>query len=264
MAEQTLLLIGASRGLGLALAKEFLARGWHVIATERKRSEALHALAGARLEIETLDIVDEAAITALRSRLAGRKIDLLFVNSGIANGGGERLDAISAAEFQRVMATNTLGPMRVIDAFADLVPPEGAIGVMSSGLGSVGNNTNGGWEVYRASKAALNTLMRSYAARPEQRKHAFLIVTPGWVRTDMGGPHASLSVEESVASRRRCAGEASRQAGRAVRELSRRDRCVVMDAFVAAVADRGRQRAMRQLTWPRAFCPGGARPGHDG
>ena len=125
MTEPTLLLIGASRGLGLALAREFLGRGWRVIATERSRSEALHALAADRLEIETLDILDEDAIRALRARLEGRRIDLLFVNSGIANGAGERLDAVSAAEFQRVMATNTLGPMRVIEACADLVPRRG-------------------------------------------------------------------------------------------------------------------------------------------
>ena len=201
MSEPLLLLIGASRGLGLALAQEFLARGWRVIATERKHGEALHKLqnfARGRLEIETLDILDDAAIAALRAKLDGRRIDLLFVNSGVSNGPGETLGDVSAAEFQRVLATNALGPLRVIDAFASLVPPEGAIGVMSSGLGSVGNNTNGGWEVYRASKAALNTLVRSYAARPASRSQSFLVIGPGWVRTDMGGPNATLSVEESI------------------------------------------------------------------
>jgi len=201
MSEPLLLLIGASRGLGLALAQEFLARGWRVIATERKRSEALHKLkdfARERLEIETLDILDEAAIAALRAKLEGRRIDLLFVNSGVANGAGETLGAVSAAEFQRVLATNALGPMRVIDAFVGLVPSEGAIGVMSSGLGSVANNTTGGWEVYRASKAALNTLVRSYAARPASRGQSFVVIAPGWVRTDMGGPNASLSIDQSI------------------------------------------------------------------
>ena len=201
MSEPVLLLIGASRGLGLALAKEFLARGWQVIATERQRSEALHKLqdfARGRLEIETLDILDDAAIAVLRSMLDGRRIDLLFVNAGVSNGAGERLQAVSSAEFQRVLATNALAPLRVIDAFASLVPAEGAIGVMSSGLGSVANNTAGGWEVYRASKAALNTLVRSFAVQAASRGKSFVVIAPGWVRTDMGGPNATLSIEESI------------------------------------------------------------------
>ena len=97
-----------------------------------------------------------------------------------------------------MMITNALGPMRVIDAFEALVPKTGTIGVMSSGLGSVADNETGGWEVYRASKAALNTLMRSFAARHAGDPRALLIVTPGWVRTDMGGPNAALGIEDSI------------------------------------------------------------------
>ena len=97
-----------------------------------------------------------------------------------------------------MLATNALAPLRVIDAFAGLVPAEGAIGVMSSGLGSVANNTSGGWEVYRASKAALNTLVRSFAVQPASRHQSFVVIAPGWVRTDMGGPNATLSIDESI------------------------------------------------------------------
>jgi len=98
----------------------------------------------------------------------------------------------------RVLVTNALSPLRVIETFEDLVAPTGAIGVMSSGLGSVANNQTGGYEVYRSSKAALNTLMRSFAARHAQDKRTLLLLAPGWVRTDMGGPDARLSVEESI------------------------------------------------------------------
>ena len=94
------------------------------------------------------------------------------------------------------MITNALAPMRVVEAFEALVTPKGVIGAMSSGLASVGGNVSGGWEVYRASKAALNTLMRSFAARQSAR--SLVLIAPGWVRTDMGGPQATLGVDDSI------------------------------------------------------------------
>src|SRR5277367_64019 len=138
MAESTALIIGASRGLGLAMAEEYLGRGWRVVATERGQGRtALHGLAGDRLEIETVDIADEAQIAAFGGRLSGRRFDLLFVNAGVTNDPEERIGAVSTEEFIRVMVTNGLGPMRVIETFAGLVTPAGTIGVMSSGLGSI-------------------------------------------------------------------------------------------------------------------------------
>jgi NAD(P)-dependent dehydrogenase (short-subunit alcohol dehydrogenase family) len=104
---------------------------------------------------------------------------------------------VSTEDFNRVMVTNALSPMRVVEAFAELVPAGGTIAVMSSGLGSVANNDRGGWEVYRASKAALNTLMRSFDARQTVAR-SLLVIAPGWVRTDMGGPSANLDVETSI------------------------------------------------------------------
>jgi NAD(P)-dependent dehydrogenase (short-subunit alcohol dehydrogenase family) len=200
-AASTALIIGASRGLGLGLVDEYLKRGWRVVGTVRGTTRtALHDLAdraGGKLEIETLDIVEPGQITALRERLAGRTVDLLFVNAGVSNARGETIDDVSTEEFVRVMVTNALAPMRVVEALEGLVPPTGTIGVMSSGLGSVANNEYGGMEVYRGSKAALNTLMRSFAARHADDPRSMLLIAPGWVRTDMGGPDADLSVEES-------------------------------------------------------------------
>jgi NAD(P)-dependent dehydrogenase (short-subunit alcohol dehydrogenase family) len=199
---KNLLLVGASRGLGLALAGEYLKRGWRVVATERGGSRSsLHDLAESadgRLEIETVDIVFPGQVAALRARLASRQFDMLFVNAGIKNDDRETIADVSTEAFVRVMVTNALSPMRVIETLKDLVLPNGTIGVMSSGQGSVANNTNGNYEVYRGSKAALNMFMRSFAARHSGDPRTLLLMAPGWVRTDMGGPQGRLSIQESI------------------------------------------------------------------
>ena len=202
--QKTVLLIGASRGLGFAMATEYLRRGWRVIATARAAStDQLRRMAkdvDAALEVETVDITIPAQVASLRARLGDRRIDVLFVNAGVKNDDRETIADVSTEEFVRVMVTNSLSPMRVIEALQDLVQPTGTIGVMSSGQGSLTNNTNGKFEVYRGSKAALNMFMRSFAARHANDTRTLLLMAPGWVRTDMGGPEARLSIEESIPS----------------------------------------------------------------
>ncbi|MGF6290852.1 SDR family NAD(P)-dependent oxidoreductase [Paraburkholderia youngii] len=198
---KTVLLIGASRGLGFAMVEEYLKRGWRVIATGRQNSTTrLLQLAKtyAALEVETVDITIPEQVAALRSRLEGRPIDILFVNAGVKNDDSETIADVSTDEFVRVMVTNALSPMRVVEALQDLVRPTGTIGVMSSGQGSVANNENGNYEVYRGSKAALNMFMRSFAARHRSDTKTLLLMAPGWVRTDLGGPDARLSIDESI------------------------------------------------------------------
>ncbi len=196
------LLIGASRGLGLALAREWARDGWHVMATVRGSGRTpLHDLADTRagqVEIETVDVTEPAEITALHTRLADRVFDLLFVNAGVASQPEGTVAQTSTDEFSRVMVTNALGPLRVIETLQDLVEPAGTIGVMSSGQGSVANNVRGGHEVYRGSKAALNTFMRSYAARHDGERRTLVLMAPGWVNTELGGPDARLTIDESI------------------------------------------------------------------
>ncbi|WP_342705916.1 SDR family oxidoreductase [Burkholderia arboris] len=199
----TLLLVAASRGLGLAMAEGFLNQGWNVTGTVREGSgrTKLHDLADrfdGRLDIEMLDICEPAQLAALRERLSGRRFDMLFVNAGTTNDPNETIGAVATDEFVRVMITNALAPMRVIETLQDLVTAEGLIGAMSSGQGSVANNVSGMREVYRGSKAALNQFMRSFAARQADPRRAMALMAPGWVRTELGGPDARLTIEESV------------------------------------------------------------------
>ncbi|AJK48288.1 SDR family NAD(P)-dependent oxidoreductase [Burkholderia plantarii] len=213
--ESTVLIVGASRGLGLALAGEYCRLGWRVIATVRGESTELAALAArhpGRLEIETgVEIADPAGLRALHDRLAGRTLDLLFVNAGIAR--SIELTPATAPEhdFLEMMRVNAFSPVRLVEMFEDRVAADGTIAIMSSELASIAGN-DGAWDLYASSKAALNMLVKCHLARRPDNRRAVLLVAPGWVRTEMGGSEASLSIEESIP---RVVEMVARQQGRA-------------------------------------------------
>lgn len=187
------------------MVAEFLEHGWNVVGTVRGGTTRtpLHDLAETshgRLGIEVLDINEPAQLAALRDRLPGRRFDMLFVNAGTTNNEQTPIGQVPTDDFVTVMITNALSPMRVIEALEDLVTPTGLIGAMSSGQGSITNNTTGLREVYRGSKAALNMFMRSFSVRQSDTGRAFVLMAPGWVRTALGGPDARLTIEDSIPS----------------------------------------------------------------
>ncbi|WP_020667471.1 SDR family NAD(P)-dependent oxidoreductase [Amycolatopsis nigrescens] len=200
MSERQALIIGASRGLGLVLADELARRDWRVIATTRQSDGELQANAqvwNERLEIETLELTSSEQLAALRERLAGRQLDLLFVNAAIDRG-NLPIDEVPTDMFTEVMVTNALSPLRALEALRDLVAPGGTVAVMSSEQGSISRNTEDGFELYKASKAALNQLMRSYATRHGGDGQTKLLIDPGHNQTRLGGPDAPLTPQESI------------------------------------------------------------------
>lgn len=189
-----ILILGASRGIGLGLAEEFARRGWRVTASERSRSEALHALG---VEVVTADVTDPASYADLQ--FAEGSLDAVLINAGISGAGHQSADKATADEVAEVMMTNAFGPARAGRALMPKLTQGGTLAFMSSLMGSVADSS-GGYELYRSSKAALNMLAKGIAEQDAKRRDVeVLSLHPGWVQTDMGGPHATLTVAQSVA-----------------------------------------------------------------
>lgn len=197
------LIVGANRGIGLGVVKEMLSRGWNIIATARQPAAAteLASLARShpgRVSIEQLEMNDPASLDSLAGRLGGQKLDVALINAGVAGPGHMSANAATQNEIGALMYTNAIAPIRLARELVDRMRPgSGIIAFTSSAMGSVSQNT-GGHELYRASKAALNSLTRGFAHEVGGQNLTVLTLHPGWVRTDMGGPTAPVSVEQSA------------------------------------------------------------------
>lgn len=201
----TILIVGASRGIGHAMAARFLLKEWKVIGTVRGSARTqfhdLHDKHPDRVQIKQLDMNEPSQIDQLKTELSDTQLDILFVNSGTTNANQEDvIGTVSTDEFVRVMVTNALSPMRVLEKLESLVTPTGLLGIMTSGQGSIANNTRGMREVYRGSKAALNMYMKSFAVRQGQNhsQRALVLMAPGWIKTDLGGDGAPFTLDDNI------------------------------------------------------------------
>jgi NAD(P)-dependent dehydrogenase (short-subunit alcohol dehydrogenase family) len=204
MADTSLaLVIGANRGIGLGVVKQMLSGGWSVIATARRPAEAkdLQQLAAAhpgKLEILALNMTNPSDVDAFAVSMKGKNLDAVLVNAGVAGPGHMSASQATEAETGALMFTNAIAPVRLARALIGAVREKtGVLAFTSSIMGSVSLNT-GGHELYRASKAALNSLTRGLWPEVKGRGITLLTLHPGWVRTDMGGPSAPVGVEESA------------------------------------------------------------------
>lgn len=199
MAAQRALIIGASRGIGLGLAKELAARGWHVLASQRRPSEGLaEAAEGGAIEVVAADVTDADSLAALAGRIDKGSLDLVLVNAGIMGGEHQAVEEASTDEITHVMMTNAVGPARAARLMLPLLRDGGTLAFTTSRMGSIAESS-GGFDLYRMSKAAQNILARGISERDAKaRGIAVLSLHPGWVQTDMGGPGATLTLEQSV------------------------------------------------------------------
>ena len=194
-----ILVIGASRGIGLEFVQQYRKAGARVIATARD-SEGLKRLTELGAQSIRLDVDAVSSVSGLSRQLDGEKIDVALYVAGVLAGGNVG-DPPATDVFDQVMHTNVLAPMRVLPQLAEVLSPGGRLVVLSSRMGSIGLRTNGNSWLYRASKAAVNSVVKDISFGL-QGKAICVAIHPGWVKTDMGGAGADLDVTKSVSDMR--------------------------------------------------------------
>lgn len=202
----TVLITGASRGIGFEFARQYAEAGWAVIATVRSPdSIPVVESIGGNVRVPLLDVADPASVAILCERMRGMALDVLINNAGVYGPRSPQIGAVPYTAWQEVMETNVMGAMRVTESFLPHLRAgdRKTIIAMTSKMGSMADNTSGGQYIYRSSKAALNAVFRSLAIDLAPQGFLVSILHPGWVRTDMGGPRALIDVHESVTGLRR-------------------------------------------------------------
>lgn len=201
----TVVITGANRGIGLEFARQYAADGWTVIATCRDLSNPSGLADVAGVELFALSVDDPASIKAFAGALKGRSIDLLINNAGIMGPdlAAQSKDGIDVEGWMQTMKVNALAPLLLAQALRPLLSAGAKLATVSSQLGSVTENESGGMYAYRASKAAINMGNRSLAADWRDDGITCIVMHPGWVQTDMGGPKAPVTPPDSVAGMRR-------------------------------------------------------------
>jgi NAD(P)-dependent dehydrogenase (short-subunit alcohol dehydrogenase family) len=205
-----ILITGANRGIGFEFANQYVADGWRVFATCRNPDAAskLRCLAqdaGGMLNVVAMDVTDAESVRNAATQLKDVAIDVLINSAGIAGVPGQKTGNVDYESWAHVFNANTMGPLRVLESFRDHIArsERNLVITITSGMGSLADNTSGGSIAYRSSKAAVNMVMRSAAIDLAPRGITCVLVNPGWVRTDMGGSKAPLSPQESVTAMRR-------------------------------------------------------------
>jgi len=196
--QKSALIIGASRGLGLGLAKELLGRGWQVTATVRgvAKSTGLEDF-HAQVTMDVVDINDLDTVAPFVTRALDHQYDVVFINAGISGPETKTAADVTPDEIAHLFMTNAIAPVRLAEMLLPAVKPDGVLAFMSSILGSV-SLASGYAPLYSASKAALNSLTKAFVAGLKRKDLTVLTLHPGWVRTDMGGANADIDVETSV------------------------------------------------------------------
>lgn len=199
----TVLVTGANRGIGLEFARQYKDDGWEVIATCRAPDQAdqLNALG---VEVHRLDVANFREIAALGGRLADRGIDVLINNAGVF-GSAQSFGCTDPDEWEYVLRVNTMAPLKMAEAFAGHVArgQRRIIASVTSKMGSIEDNRSGDMYLYRSSKAALNAVNKSLSVDLKDRGIICIVLNPGWVKTDMGGPSALITAQQSVSGMRR-------------------------------------------------------------